>query len=139
MTAPTLTEIMDGLDARLATITGLRHKAYVADQINPPAAVVQIPDIDNYRATFNRGNVDINISVFLFVSTRLDRVGQKEAAEFVSWTGANSIPLALEATTVPITGVNQVVVESFRNFGIEQVGVIGYYGGEFKVLVVTGA
>lgn len=139
MTTPTLTEIMDGLDSRLATISGLRHTAYLADQVNPPHAVVQVPNIDDYRETFNRGSVVVHLSVWLFISDSLARIGQKKLAEFVSWTGDNSIPLALESPTVTITGVNQVVVKTFRNFNIDEVGVIGYYGGEFDVLVVTGA
>lgn len=137
MAAPTLTQIMDGLDARLATIDGLRHSAYLADQVNPPHTVVQVPDIDDYRETFTRGTVVLPFSVFLFISASLDRVGQKKLAEYVSWTGANSIPLALESTSVAITGVDQVVCDRFRNFNIEEVGVIGYYGGEFSGRVVA--
>lgn len=137
--APTLTEIMDGLDNRLATIDELNHDAFMADGIVTPHAVVQVPDIDDYRQTFMRGAVDVELSVFLFVSASLDRVGQRTLAEFASWTGDNSIPLALESTDVPITGVNQVVVRGFRNFNVEEVGVIGYYGGEFNVYVTTGA
>lgn len=139
MALATITEMMDGLDSRLASIAGLRHKAYLADQIVPPTAVVQVPNIDDYRETFNQGSVLVHLSVWLFVSSTLDRVGQKKLAEFISPTGTNSIFAALESTTVPIANVNQVVVKTFRNFNIEEVGVIGYYGGEFDVLVTTGA
>lgn len=138
MTVPTLTEIMEGLDARLGTIPGLRHKAYLADQVVPGTAVVQVPDIDSYHPTFGDDELDVTLSVWLFVSATLDRVGQRKLAEFISDTGTNSIRAALESHTVPITGVNEVTVDSFRNFDIQEVGVIGYYGGEFKVSVMTG-
>src|SRR6185312_16546119 len=105
---------MEGLDARLATIDGLRHKAYVADQINPPQAVVQVPDISNYRETMGRGKVVFPFSVFLFVSATLDRVGQQKLAEFVSWTGTNSIPLAIEGDKTLGGIVDDCIVDSFR-------------------------
>lgn len=136
MSAPTLTEIMDGLDARLATITALNHAAYLADQINPPQTVVRVPNVDDYQATFD-ADADLRFSVIVLVSAALDRTGQQKLAEFASRTGTNSIPLALEDDTVSITGVDQVVVESFRNLDFEEVGVIGYYGGEFTVLAMT--
>lgn len=138
MAAPTLTEIMEGIDSRLAEIGGLRgHSAFLADQVTPPHTVVQVPNIEDYRETMGRGTVLFTVSVFLFIAAQLDRVGQRKLAEFVSWTGANSIPLALEATGITITGVDQVVCDSFRNFGIEEVGVIGYYGGEFTCRIVA--
>lgn len=139
MALATITEMMDGLDSRLANITALNHTAYMADQVNPPHAVVQVPDIDDYRETFTQGSVLVYFSVWLFVSAALDRVGQKSLAEFISPTGTNSIFAALESTSTAIANVNQVVVKGFRNFNVEEVGQLNYYGGEFTVLVTTGA
>lgn len=139
MALATITQMMDGLESRLDSIAGLRTTAYLADQVVPPHAVVQVPNIDSYRETFNQGSVIVHFSVWLFVSAALDRVGQKKLAEFISPTGANSIQQALESTSVAISNVNQVVVQSFRNFNVEEVGLLGFYGGEFDVLVTTGA
>lgn len=36
MAAPTIAQIMSGIETQLKTISGLRTSAYVADQVNPP-------------------------------------------------------------------------------------------------------
>lgn len=41
--APTIEQVMLGIEARLDTITGLRTSEYSADQINPPQAIVGVP------------------------------------------------------------------------------------------------
>ena len=53
MAAPSIQNVMDGIGARLATISGLRVANYVPDQVNPPQAVVDFPGEIDYRLARN--------------------------------------------------------------------------------------
>lgn len=131
MAAPTLPEVMDALDARLATIDGLRHSAHARDTITPPHAMVLVPGIENYRETFSRGTVLVTWKILLLVSKSFDRIAQATLAGYASWTGANSIPLAIEGDLTLGGTVHQVVVDSFVNLGMVEVNTVPYLGGEF--------
>lgn len=140
MSAPTLLSIIAGIDTRLATISGLRHDPFVADTVNPPHAVVAVPDIPEYRATFIRGQVDLEIDVYLFVGEQMDRASQASLAGFVDYSGSSSIPLAIEADRTLGGTVQDCVVKSYRNLTPEQVAGTGFIGGVFTVVVIaTGA
>lgn len=137
MAAPTIQQILEGIEARLDTVTGLRTSAFVADQINPPAALVGVPPIDNYRSTMRRGRFQLTPVVYVFVSATLDRVGQYQLASFADVTGDNSIPLAIEGDRSLGGLVEDCVVTGFRPLGMDEVGQIGYYGGVFDLLVIA--
>lgn len=137
MAAPTILQVMQGIETRLATITGLQTAYYVADQINPPQVVVGPPPIENYRATFGRGRFVIEPQVFILVSATLDKVGQAQLAGFADVSGATSIPAAIEGDRTLGNIVHECVVDSFRPLGMDEVGLIGYYGGVFDLRVVA--
>jgi len=54
--AATVSQVAAGLQARLATITGLRTFSYQPEQENPPFGYPQINRIDYHRA-FSGGDV----------------------------------------------------------------------------------
>lgn len=135
MTAPTISQVLAGLETRLLTIDGLRVDAYMADQINPPAALVGVPPIESYRQTMQRGILMMQPTIYVFVSAALDRIGQQLLAEFADVTGSRSIPLAIEGDRTLGGVVQDVVVQAFRPLGMDEVGQIGYYGGVFDLLV----
>lgn len=137
MAAPSVLQIMQGIEARLKTISGLRVTSYVADQINPPQAVVGVPPIESYRATMQRGRFVLQPQVYVFVSAVLDRVGQSQLAAFADVSGATSIPAAIEGDRTLGGLVEDCVVDSFRPLGMEEVGLIGYYGGVFELRVIA--
>ena len=137
MTAPTILAVMQGLETRLKTISGLRADYFAADQINPPHAVIGVPAIESYRATMTRGRFQLQPQIFVFVSAALDRVGQSRLAGFANATGATSIPAAIEADRTLGGIVDDCVVDSFRPLGMEEVGLIGYYGGVFETRVIA--
>lgn len=143
MPAPSILDVMQGIEERLAAIEGLRTSEFIADQINPPMAVVGVPPIENYRLAFRRGSWELRPQVYILVSAVLDRVGQAALAEFASPTGERSIPLAIEGDRTvtaqqTLDGlVSDVVVDSFRPLGMEEVGLIGYYGGVFELRVIA--
>lgn len=137
MAAPSILQIMQGLEVRLATIEGLRTSYYVADQINPPQAVVGVPPIESYRATLQRGRYMLQPQIYIFVSAKLDRVGQTELAGYADVVGPTSIPAAVEGDRTLGGLVEDCVVDAFRPLGMEEVGLIGYYGGVFDLRVIA--
>jgi hypothetical protein len=124
---------MDALAARLDSI-GLRASAESPGGINPPAAIVGVPPIPEYRAAFGRGTVFIRSwPITVLTSSKVDRVGQRTLAEYASWTGAKSVPAVLEADPTLGGLIDDLVVQSFRPLGLEEVGTLQYFGGVFSV------
>lgn len=126
---------MDGLEARLATITGLRTSDVSPEQISPPCAIVGVPDIPEYRITMKNGFAVLTFQVTVLVSSAMNRTGQKALAGYANFTGATSIRTAIEGDKTLGGAVSDCVVDSFRPLGLEEVGVIGYFGGVFAVRV----
>jgi len=142
MAAPTVLQVMQGIAERLDTIDGLRVESYIADQINPPMAVVGPPPIENYHTAFHRGTWELRPQVYILVSAALDRVGQEALASYADVSGDTSIPAAIEGDRSQggqtLGGiVDDCVVDSFRPLGMEEVGLIGYYGGVFELRVIA--
>lgn len=137
MAATAVLDVMRGIETRLQTITGLRTASYVADQINPPQAVVGVPPIEDYRATMKRGRWQLQPQVYIFVSAVLDRAGQAALAGYANVTGSTSIPAAIEGDRTLGGIVEDCVVDAFRPLGMEEVGLIGYYGGVFDLRVIA--
>ena len=132
MTA-TLSDILTGVENRLLTIAGLRAGALVPEAISPPHALVGVPPIPVYRTTMSRGTYELDLTVTILVSSAVSRVGQLQLAEYASVTGAKSIPLAIEGDRTLGGTVHDCVVTSFRPLGLDEVGVIQYYGGVFNL------
>jgi hypothetical protein len=137
MSATTIGGMMTAIEDALKTIGGLRVAAYVADQINPPQAIVGVPPIPDYRMTFGRGVWRMEPTVTVLVSAALDRPGQMTLASYADVTGDHSIPAAIEADTTLNSEVCSCIVTSFRPLGLEQVGLLKYYGGVFSLLVIA--
>lgn len=134
----TIQEVMEGIEARLETIEGLRVAAYVADQINPPQAIVGVPPVPDYRRVFGpAGQLMIEPTITILVSAALDRVGQMKLASYVDKTGAQSVFAAIDADkTLGLTDVD-CQVKSFQPLGLRDVGLIGYYGGVFQLACIA--
>lgn len=137
MAAPTVLDIMRGLETRLATITGLRVSDIAPDQINPPQAIIGIPPIESYHAAMRRGLMTFDPSVYVLVSATLDRIGQEQLAGYANPTGATSIVEAIYGDKTLGGVAHDCIVRSFRPLGLEEVGQIGYYGGVWEIHVVA--
>jgi hypothetical protein len=134
--APTIADIMRGIETRLLTIDGLRVPGNgTPDQINPPAAVVGVPDVPNYHQAMRRGTVELSPTVLILVSAAVSRTGQMALAEYANPSGPSSVVAAIEADKslggLPV----QAVVRSFRGLGLEKVGEVPYYAGLFTLTV----
>jgi hypothetical protein len=134
MAAPTVQQILDGYEARLKTITGLRVTDFSPGQINPPAAIVTVPPV-TYRRTFGAKRWSLEPTITILVSAALDRAGQRLLAQFVDHTGDRSIFQAFgglgNGVDLDLPGTVAYITD-FQPLGWEQVGQIGYYGGIFN-------
>ena len=140
MATPTLPQLMDALEAVLDGI-GLRASGASPGLINPPAAIVGVPPVPEYRATFARGRVYLtDWPITVLTSSKVDRVGQRALAEYASWVGPKSVPLALEADKTLGGLIHDLAVQSFRPLGLDEVGVLQYFGGVFSLdLIMSGS
>ena len=136
MAAPTLAQIMAGIETRLQTITGLRTNDISPGQIVPPCAIVGVPPI-KYRETMGRGTASLDMTVTVFTSASMDRAGQLALAAYASPTGSDSILTAIEADKTLGGVVNDCIVWDFRPLGLEEVGIVGCFGGLFNVRVLA--
>lgn len=92
----TVSQVANGLKARLATISGLRTFAFQPEQENPPFGYPQINSI-NYHRAFSGGDVVMDFTVFVVVGRYLDRTAHAELDDFLSFSGAKSVRAAIEA------------------------------------------
>jgi hypothetical protein len=136
MAAPTIRQVMEGIQTRLQTIPGLRVAAVEPDAVSPPLAFVGVPPVDSYTGPFHR-NFQITPTVTVYVSSASDRAGQLVLADYVNATGTTSIPAAITADPTLGGLVDSVYVLSFQPLGIEQVSLVGYYGGVFQLQVTA--
>ncbi len=135
--APTILQVMEGIEARLATISGLRTSGIYPDQLNPPVAIVGVPPISSYHATMANGHFLIEPTVTVLVSAALDRVGQHALAEYANPTGLSSVKVAIEGDRTLGGVVDDCIVMSFQPIELETAGALVYYGGRFVLRAVA--
>lgn len=135
--AATIAQIMAGLKVRLATVSGLEAYDYAPDDPVPPCAFPLVPPIPSYRETMQRGRYVLTFRVVVLTGAQIDREGQVRLAEFASQTGSSSIRTAIEGDRTLGGLAEDCVVDSFTPDGLEEVGLVNYYGGTFMVRVVA--
>ena len=88
------------LAAALKTITGLRVPAWGVETIQPPAAVIALPERINYDATYGRGSDRIpDLAVVVLVGKPDQRTARKTIAAYADGSGTKSVKAKLEAYT----------------------------------------
>lgn len=125
--ASTLTQVREGLAARLATISGLRaYSEYPSEAPQPPFAIVvtaQDGDAIEANLTFG-GDAIYHLEVLVGVAAADLRSAQKELGPYISVTGTTSIRAAIYAAD-SLGGV-----ADFCQVGAARdVGGIDYAGG----------
>ena len=128
-----ITDIRNGLQARLATISGLRTAATQPDLPNPPVAIVQINSIE-YDKAFQRGMHTYNFTVTVIVGRADERTAQNKLDAYCSPTGASSIKLAIEGEKTLGGKVFDTRVAELRTYGQLPYGEVTYIAAEFLVL-----
>lgn len=134
----TLEQVMQAIETRLDTIDGLRVSDTVPGQVNPPQAIVGVPPVESYPTGLQRyARPTLAPTITVLTSLAMDRVGQLALAAYADPTGARSIPATL-ATDPTLGGVvSDCQVTRFDPLGLEEVGVLGYFGGRFTLRVLT--
>jgi hypothetical protein len=139
--AATIDQIMAGIKARLDTIASLRAYDYAPDNPVIPkggaAAFPLVPAIPSYRETMRRGTYTIPFQVALLTGSQLDRVGQQRLAAYASPTGTDSVREAIEGDKTLGGLAHDTIVDSFDPNGLQEVGLVPYYGGTFAVRVIA--
>lgn len=92
----TVSQVATGLQARLATITGLRTFNYQPEQENPPFGYPQLNSI-NYHRAYSGGDVVMDWTVYVVVGRWLDRTAHAALDDYLSYSGAKSVRAAIEA------------------------------------------
>ena len=137
MAAPTIDQIVTGLETRLATISGLRHTPYLPDQVNPPQAVVYLPRITAYHGTMQRGTMELTAEIHVYVSDVLSRTTRKALGTYMDVTGANSVIIAIEGDKTLGGVVSDLYVDDASELSPNEIAAIGLYGARFTVQIVA--
>lgn len=132
----TIVEIMDAMEARLATIPCLNTSDVTPGQITTPAAVVGLPEEIDYLVSFSDTNTELNFSVMVMVAQGLDFEAQKFLAGFMDKSGANSIPAAFAADPKLGGVVDYCTLQRCTRQPINFNG-IDYYGAVFTFEVAS--
>jgi hypothetical protein len=110
----TVSQVMEGLRARLATVNGLRAFSYQPDQLNPPMGFPVLNSV-NYHRAFAGGDVIFNVTIVVIVGRYLDRTADSLTDAYLSYSGTGSIREAIEADKT-LGGICQTLkVESSAN------------------------
>lgn len=131
---------MTALKGRLSSVDGLRAYDYAPDNptLDKAAAFPLVPEISSYREAMRRGLIVYPFRVALLTGAQLDRSGQLRLAQYASATGVRSIRAALEDGDRTLDGlIDDLVVDSFDPNGLQEVGLLNYYGGTFAVRVMA--
>lgn len=133
-----LTTIIDGIEALLGGISGLKVVDHMPGTINPPVAVIGAPEVD-YDAAMNRGQDRVVVPIFVLVSRSDNRGSQKDLHGYASGSGSTSVKAVINADRT-LNGAlegKSARVTNFRPLGLEEVAAVGYFGGRFDVEIHT--
>jgi hypothetical protein len=104
-------EIRAGLVDALKTLPGLTVSPYRAANVQPPHAVIGLPQIE-YDSTFGRGSDTLSLQILVYVSRADDELAQANLDEFLSGHGGRSLKTVLEDTN--LTGLTEASVTLLR-------------------------
>jgi hypothetical protein len=93
-----LDTVMTEVATRLDTIVGLRVVDHPVDEIQPPTAIVSLPQI-TFDQTYGRGSDRYALPVVLAVGKVSDRASRNNLAPYVAGSGAKSVKAVLEGFT----------------------------------------
>jgi hypothetical protein len=131
-----LADVQDEIAAQLSTIDGLRVTVDPPDKIQPPAAIVAMPDTLDFDQTYGRGSDRMALPVVVLVSGTVSRVARKTLAAYCDGSGAKSLKAVLEADDAGYTAMDSIVVTGIE-FDVYQNGGVDYPAAIFN-LDITG-
>jgi hypothetical protein len=134
-----MTDIIGVLRALETTLRRVDKLAVGFDtgNINPPYALLSVPNISDYRKSFSGTKMILEPTIALLTSSALDEIGTLRLAEYAAPTGDKSI-YSLFASDRRLGGVvEDCQVTDFRSIGMDEYGLIGYYGGIFGLRIMA--
>lgn len=130
----TVSQVADGLKARLATVTGLRTFSYQPEQVNPPVAFPVLESIEYHKA-FGGGDVQMRWTVIVIVGRYLDRVAHANLDGYLSYDGATSLRAAVEGDRTLGGVAKTLILDSSMSIGSLAVAEAEFLQVSFSVLV----
>jgi len=132
--ATTVTQIKDGLQARLATISGLRAYAQQPDNVNAPFAWPMLESI-TYNGAMGGGLVIHTFTVSVVVGRAAERSAQTALDGYLSYEGGASVRAAIEADRTLGGVVQNLIVETASNISTMDGNDTTYLMVDFRVVV----
>jgi hypothetical protein len=131
-----VSDIASGLQARLATITGVRAYSYQPEQLNPPMAYPVLNTV-SYHQTMGMGNAvtQFDWTVYVIVGRWVDRVAMTNLDGYLSPTGSTSIRAALEGDLTLDGACQNLVVASSANINALEQDDAEYLQVSFSVTI----
>jgi hypothetical protein len=130
----TLQQQADGLETRLATISGLRVFDHVPDNWATPCAFV-VPDTVEYWNAFAGGDATHNWTATVVVGRQSDRSSQRQLLEYMSYSGTKSIRAAIEGDRTLGGVVQSLLVDRADNVRMVSQGDQAYLAVDFAVRI----
>jgi hypothetical protein len=131
----TISQVKDGLKARINTVSGLRAFDYQPDQVNPPFAWPTLDTITYHQTGMNNGGVVMNFTITLVVNRAAERVAQDQLDQYMSWDGAKSLRAAIEADRTLGGVCDDLIVTNAENLTNIDANDTLYLAVDFKVTV----
>jgi hypothetical protein len=132
----TVLQIMDAIEAYAETLPNMHATAETVDQAVVPHLFVGAPEIPTYRQGLGVRPTYV-FGLTLLTSAAISRAGQRELASYADPDGPKSVR-ELFARNRTLGGlVGDCSLTGFRPLGLEEVGVIGYFGGIFSLTVLV--
>lgn len=128
----TLQQQADGLEAQLATISGLRVFDHVPDSWATPCAFV-VPDTVEYWNAFAGGDATHNWTATVVVGRQSDRSSQRQLLEYMNYAGDKSIRAAIEADRTLGGVVQTLLVGRADNVRMVSQGDQAYLAVDFAI------
>jgi hypothetical protein len=126
--------VMAEVAARLDTIEGLRVFDHPVDAINPPTAIVSLPEI-TFDLTYGRGCDSYALPVVFAVGKMSDRASVDNLAPYVAGAGEKSVKAVLEDDTEPYVAFDALRVQSV-DFDVVAWGAIPYLTATFVLEII---
>lgn len=132
----TIQQVVDALEAAVATISDLEVYDYVPDDVAVPCAFVW-PAASNFDMTIGRGGDRQFYTIRILVSRTSDREGQTKLFTYMNPSGSASVKAAIESDKTLGGVADTLWVRSRTGVQIQEVAGIPYFSCDFTVEVVV--
>lgn len=122
-----LIDVMDALETRLKTITGLRVYGWAAAVLTPPGAILTAPERIVPRGAGRALDRIEGISAIVAVSKATERTALRTLSPYASSSGTKSITAVLEGGTYAAfdtVEVKEITIDAIEHAGVPFLGAI---------------